>query len=235
MCSKRVTNVWIVKKQTDIKKHTKIFGKLIAYRSYAGLLSASFNLLPCSVELYIGMHRHTVSINPSNITWVVSTCIKYYYELIRVVYKSVNHVMSYLCSSVFITARIITFRSLSFSLSISASRSLSSNCFYLYTVHIIRCSESVRFDFLRYHRICKEIGLQVRISHWMTRVNRSVIVLHFNCFTFHTYSILFSFTRAFLSLSFPAQSVGCGLILFLSFFFYKATDRYRYNNILYPP
>lgn len=120
----------------------------------------------------------------------------------------------YLCIQVFITACHIIISSF------SHSPLLSSNCFYSYThtLHIIRYSKSVWFDCVRYMQ-----------RNWLTssnftlndaQVNRSVIVLHFNCFTFHTYWILFSFTLLF-SVSFLTVSW-----LWFIFVFFLQKDRY---------
>lgn len=83
--------------------------------------------------------------------------------------------MSYLCSS-------IHYRT-SYYFTNSFFRSFAS------TYMCLRyCTDTVRVGVVWFGTICKEIGVQV-----MTQVNRSVIVLHFNCFTFRTYWILFCF------------------------------------------
>lgn len=88
---------------------------------------------------------------------------------------------------------------------------------------VLPISYTSRFDFVRY---AKKLAYKFEFPHWMTRVNRSVIVLHFNCFTFQTYWILFSFALFCFFVSF----LGVGWLRFL---FFLQRDRYRYSNTVH--
>lgn len=92
-----VRTVWIVKRQT--LKHRDFFVEINCISLVCWYRAHPFNLLPRSVELYRCTNHIIISINLSNITW--GTCIKYYYEQIRVVIQICKSCyVLFMCSSI---------------------------------------------------------------------------------------------------------------------------------------